>query len=430
MTNLMRRMLTIVILLAALAPAGLTLSPVSAQSDPSTDCWQPGQLSIAGAQMTWSAPPATVIDPAKSYQATLQTSAGDIVLQLDPVNAPIATNNFVCLAQAGYYSGTDFHRIFAGTLIQGGDPTATGMGGPGYTLPSDPTTGSYPSGSVAMANAAPNQNGSQFFIAISDLTGRIPNDYPVFAQVTRGMEVVQTISNGAAVANSSGEQSKPVDPSVLLNVSILATGDQTGAPAGPVVTTPTATTVAAPTAQPTAVPPSVTATTGAQARPGSQTASTTTGQTPETPATGGSGCEGFEEYQTAFDDAYFNTALQNGDALAFLMSLQQSDGSQNMFEQMTAEQATAMSAFYLALAGEIGKITPPPFAAEWHAVQIEIFQALGEFTANIASQGLTIASMQASPVLIDLTGKSDAALAGAVALCADFEAWASGETEE
>jgi hypothetical protein len=89
-----------------------------------------------------------------------------------------------------------------------------------------------------------------------------------------------------------------------------------------------------------------------------------------------------------------------------------------------------MSAFYLALADEIGKITPPPFAAEWHAVQIEIFQALGEFTANIASQGLTIAAMQASPVLNDLTTRSDAALAGAVALCADFEAWASGETEE
>ena len=158
-----------------------------------------------------------------------------------------------------------------------------------------------------MANAAPNQNGSQFFIAISDLTGRIPNDYPVFAQVTRGMEVVQTISNGAVVANSSGEQSKPVDPSILLNISILATGDQSGAPAGPVVIGPTPTTVAVPTAQPTAVPPAATATTGAQARPGSQSASTTATQPP---ATGGSGCEGLEDYQSAFDDAYFNTALQ------------------------------------------------------------------------------------------------------------------------
>lgn len=425
MTNLLRRMLTLVILLAALAPAGLTLAPATAQTGSAAECWQPGQLSISGAQMTWSSPPATVIDPAKSYQATLQTTAGDIVLQLDPVNAPIATNNFVCLAQAGYYSGTDFHRIFANTLVQGGDPTASGTGNPGYTIPSDPTVGSYPSGSVAMANAAPNQNGSQFFIAISDLTGQIPNDYPVFAQVTSGMEVVQAISNGAVTANALGEQSKPVDPSILLNVSILATGDQTSGPVGPVVTVPTATTAAVPTAQPTAVPPTATTTSGAQSRPGNQTASTTTGQTP---VTTGSGCEGLEDYQTAFDDAYFNTALQNGDALAFLMSLQDSDGSQNMFQLMTAEQATAMSAFYLALSDEIAKITPPPFATEWHAVQIEIFRALSEFTANIASQGLTIAAMQASPVLADLTTRSDAALAGAIAQCADFATWAGGES--
>jgi cyclophilin family peptidyl-prolyl cis-trans isomerase len=425
MTNLMRRMLTFVILLATLAPAGLALSPVSAQNGPSAaDCWQPGQLSVSGAQMTWSTPPATVIDPAKTYQATLQTTAGDIVIELDPVNAPIATNNFVCLALAGYYSGTDFHRIFAGTLVQGGDPTATGMGSPGYTVPSDPTVGSYPSGSVAMANAQPNANGSQFFIAIADLTGQIPNDYPVFGQVTSGMDVVQTISNGAVTANVSGEQSKPVDPSVLLNVSILATSGQSSGPVGPVVTAATATATAAsvPTAQPTPVP----TTAGAQARPGSQTASTTE----QTPVTGGSGCDGLEEYQTAFDDAYMNVALQNGDALAFLMSLQQSDSSQNMFEQMTSEQATAMSAFYLALADEIETITPPPFAADWHAVQIEIFRALGDFTGNIASQGLTIASMQASPVLVDLTSKSDAALASAVAVCADFQSWATGESEE
>jgi cyclophilin family peptidyl-prolyl cis-trans isomerase len=418
-------MLTFVILLATLAPAGLALSPVSAQNGPSAaDCWQPGQLSVSGAQMTWSTPPATVIDPAKTYQATLQTTAGDIVIELDPVKAPIATNNFVCLALAGYYSGTDFHRIFAGTLVQGGDPTATGMGSPGYTVPSDPTVGSYPSGSVAMANAQPDQNGSQFFIAIADLTGQIPNDYPVFGQVTSGMDVVQTISDGAVTANVSGEQSKPVDPSVLLNVSILATSGQSSGPVGPVVTAATATATAAsvPTAQPTPVP----TTAGAQARPGSQTASTTE----QTPVTGGSGCDGLEEYQTAFDDAYMNVALQNGDALAFLMSLQQSDSSQNMFEQMTSEQATAMSAFYLALANEIETITPPPFAADWHAVQIEIFRALGDFTGNIASQGLTIASMQASPVLVDLTSKSDAALASAVAVCADFQSWATGESEE
>lgn len=425
MTTTLRKALTLVILFAALAPVGTMAPRVSAQGEPTAaDCWQPGQLSISGAQMTWTSPPATIIDPAKSYQATLQTTAGDIVIQLDGVNAPIATNNFVCLALAGYYSGTDFHRIFANTLVQGGDPTATGMGNPGYTIPSDPTVGSYPSGSVAMANAAPDQNGSQFFIAIADLTGQIPNDYPVFGQVVRGLDVVQAISNGAVTANSSGEQSKPVDPSVVINMSILATGSQNGAPAGPIITTPTATSPAVPV-QPTPIP--TVAGSGAQARPGSQAAPAATGQS-QVPA--GSGCEGMTEYQTAFDDAYMSVALQNGDALAFLMSLQQSDSSQNMFEQMTTEQATAMSAFYYALADEISKITPPAFAAEWHAVQIEIFRALGDFTANIASQGLPLASMQASPVMVDLTGKSDAALASAVAACADFQAWATGETEE
>ncbi len=121
------------------------------------------------------------------------------------------------------------------------------------------------------------------------------------------------------------------------------------------------------------------------------------------------------------------TALANSDALAFLMSLQNSTSSESMFQQMTATQAAAMSAFYTALADAIALITPPAFAAQWHSVQIEIFRALGEFTGNIASQGLTIASMQASPIITDLIGKSDTALAAAVAGCSAFQAWASGE---
>jgi peptidyl-prolyl cis-trans isomerase B (cyclophilin B) len=424
MTDFLRRLLSFVILLACLTPLAGTASVAAQSTVDGSACWQPGQLSVSGAQMTWTSPPATIIDPAKTYQAKFETTAGEILIQLDPVNAPITTNNFICLALAGYYSGTDFHRIFANTLIQGGDPTASGAGGPGYTVPSDPTVGSYPAGSVAMANAAPNQNGSQFFITASDLTGQIPNDYPVFGRVTGGMEVVEAISNGAVTANASGEQSKPVDPSVLISVAILSPVEQSGTSVGPVITAPTATAAAIPTAEPTAVP-TVAASTGAQSRPGNQTASTV-----QSPVTGGTDCDGMEDYQTAFDDAYLNVALQNGDALAFLMSLQNSDSSQSMFEQMTAEQAAAMSTFYYALADEITLITPPAFAAEWHGVQIEIFRALGDFTGNIATQGLTIASMQASPVLIDLTTRSDAALASAIAVCADFQAWATGEVDE
>lgn len=419
MTGFLRKLLGVVIVVLSLSPMA-TYSPVLAQSAvDGSGCWPSGSLSINGAQMTWPSAPATIIDPALSYQAKLQTSAGEILIQLDPVGAPIATNNFVCLALAGYYAGTDFHRIIANTFIQGGDPTATGLGNPGYTIPSDPTVGSYPVGSVAMANAAPNRNGSQFFIAAADLSTVIPADYPVFGQVIGGMDVVSAISNGAVTASASGEQSKPVDPSILLNVSITS-GAQGATTEGPVIAAPTATTIAVATAVPT-----VASAGGAQSRPGGSTASTN--PTAVTGVTGSAGCEGFEEYKTAFDDAYMNTALANGDALAFLMSLQSSTSSESMFEQMTPEQAAAMSEFYAALADAIALITPPPFAAQWHSVQIEIFRALSEFTGNIASQGLTIASLQASPIMSDLIDRSDAALAAAVASCADFQSWASGE---
>ncbi len=410
MTNLLRKALGFVLLLSVLAPL-TAQSPISAQSPlDGSACWQPGQLRISGAQMSWPVPPATIIDPGQFYTAALQTTAGTITIALDAASAPIATNNFICLALAGYYTGTDFHRIFANTLIQGGDPTATGLGNPGYTIPSDPTTGNYHAGSVAMANAAPNRNGSQFFIAATDLTGLIPNDYPVFGHVTSGMDAVLTISNGAVTPTASGEASKPVDPSVLLNVTIT-TGEPANAPAGPVLTTPVATMPAAPSDT-------------AQTRPGSLPATA-----PPVTASLEPGCAGFDAYQTAFDDAYVDTAVENPDALAFLMSLQ-NDPSQSMFEQMTAAQANAMSVFYHALADAMAQIPPPPFAAEWHSVQIEIFRALGDFTAKIASQGLTLASMQAAPVLNDLVDRSDAAAASAAGSCAEFEAWASGEQAE
>ncbi len=414
MTNLLRKAIGIALLLSLFVPLHITPSVAAQSTLDGSACWQPGQLSIAGASMTWAAPPATIIDPTQTYTATLQTTAGVVTVALDAAHAPIATNNFICLALAGYYTGTDFHRIFAGTLIQGGDPTAAGTGNPGYTVPSDPTTGSYPAGSVAMANAAPDQNGSQFFIAAADLTGRIPDQYPVFGQVTSGMDVVLAISNGAVTSTASGEQSKPIDPSVLSSVTIEISG-QTGAPVGPVVAQPTA----------TAIPPTPPAAGDAQTRPGSVPAATS-----PTPAPDVAGCAGFDEYTGAFDDAYFQTALQYPDALAFLMSLQDSDNTQSIFDLMTAEQASAMSAFYYGLADTMTQISPPPYATEWHAIQTEIFRALGDFTDNIASQGLTIASIQASPILIDLTNRSDAAIAGATAVCAEFGPWATGESGE
>jgi cyclophilin family peptidyl-prolyl cis-trans isomerase len=429
-------MLTLVILLAALAPAGFTWSGVLAQAGlDGSACWPQGALTgVSGGTMTWSQAPATIIDPTQSYQASLDTTAGNILIQLDAANAPIATNNFICLALAGYYTGTDFHRIFAGFLIQGGDPSATGTGNPGYTIPSDPTLGPYPIGSVSMANSGPDQNGSQFFIAAADLTGAFDPIYPVFGQVSGGMEVVQAISEGAVQAQVDGEQSKPVDPAVVLNVTIETAGGSAG-PAGPALNQPTQTPVPAPeqptqTPQPTAEPTQASASTDAQGRPGGSTASTAPTTTTNTGVVPGAGCTGFPEYQEAFDQAYTTVAIANPDALAFLLEVQNAPETTNIFEEMTPEQASAMSAFYLGLSDELSAITPPAFAAEWHAIQIEIFRELGEFTGNVASQGLMFASMQASAAMSDLSDRSDAAVIAANDVCGEFAAWATGEEPE
>jgi cyclophilin family peptidyl-prolyl cis-trans isomerase len=432
----MRRMLTLVIVLAALTLVAVTSTVTLAQAElDGSACWPQGALTgVSGGSMTWSQPPATIIDPAQSYQASLDTTEGNVLIQLDAANAPLATNNFICLALAGYYTGTDFHRIFSGYLIQGGDPSATGTGNPGYSISSDPTLGPYPIGAVAMANAMPNQNGAQFFIAATDLTGAIPADYPVFGQVVGGLEVVQAISQGAVQAQLDGEQSKPVDPSVLLSVTIQTAA---GAPTavGPVVTVPTQTPPVV--AQPTEAPPppaeptqATTPDSSAQGRPGGSTAATSPTAVAGTTGTDATGCAGFPEYQSAFDGAYTSAAVANPEALAFLLEAQSNPDVQNIFEDITPEEATALSGFYLSLADAIAAITPPAFAAEWHAVQVEIFRALGEFSGNIATQGLMFASMQASSTMGDLSTRSDAAAAAANAACADFAAWATGEEAE
>jgi peptidyl-prolyl cis-trans isomerase B (cyclophilin B) len=117
---------------------------------------------------TLSAAPAMSIDPAKTYTAVMSTSCGDITIALDPKSAPQTVNSFVNLAQKGFYDGTLFHRIVTDFVDQGGDPTGTGSGGPGYTLPDEPPANGYQAGSVAMANAGSGTTGSQFFLVVSD----------------------------------------------------------------------------------------------------------------------------------------------------------------------------------------------------------------------------------------------------------------------
>ena len=136
------------------------------------------------------------IDPTKRYTATMDTSMGTIVISLDPINAPKTTNNFVFLALNHYYDGIIFHRIIKGFVCQGGDPQGSGMGGPGYRFEDElPKPGKYAIGSLAMANAGPNTNGSQFFIISGQSGCTLPPLYSLFGQVVKGLDVVEAMQN-------------------------------------------------------------------------------------------------------------------------------------------------------------------------------------------------------------------------------------------
>jgi len=156
------------------------------------------------------------IDPSKRYTATMETSMGTIVIALDAVNAPKTVNNFVFLAAHHYYDGVVFHRIINGFMCQGGDPTGTGRGGPGYRFEDElPKAGQYELGSVAMANAGPNTNGSQFFIISGNDGVRLPPQYSLFGKVVKGMEVVEAMQ-----AVSTDRSDRPRDDVVIQSVTV------------------------------------------------------------------------------------------------------------------------------------------------------------------------------------------------------------------
>ena len=129
------------------------------------------------------------IDSAKKYRATVTTARGTMVMELDPGLAPKTVNNFVSLARDGFYDGLQFHRVVPDFVIQGGCPEGTGTGGPGYRFRDEPVKGEYTLGAVAMANAGPNTNGSQFFVCIDDCTRKLDKAYNLFGYVTGGMDV-------------------------------------------------------------------------------------------------------------------------------------------------------------------------------------------------------------------------------------------------
>ena len=161
-----------------------------------------------GGAKQWSAPPEMSIDVAKAYFATISTTMGDIDVKLLVEDAPRTVNNFVFLAREGFYENVKFHRIIKDFMVQTGDPTGTGSGGPGYRFPDEPVVRKYEKGILAMANAGPNTNGSQFFIVHGSAVNLPPN-YTIFGTVTRGMDVVDAIASSPVGRSPSGEQSMP-----------------------------------------------------------------------------------------------------------------------------------------------------------------------------------------------------------------------------
>lgn len=154
----------------------------------------------------------------KKYQVTLKTTKGDIVIELAGDKTPKTVENFVTLANKGFYNGTIFHRVIEGFMIQGGDPNGNGTGGPGYTFADEPFEGRYVRGTVAMANAGPNTNGSQFFIMHKDQP--LPRNYVIFGHVVSGMDIVDIIATAPVEKSFSGESSKPVDPVSVTTVTV------------------------------------------------------------------------------------------------------------------------------------------------------------------------------------------------------------------
>jgi cyclophilin family peptidyl-prolyl cis-trans isomerase len=153
------------------------------------------------------------LEAGKSYTVTIETSAGTLEAELHAEDAPATVNNFVFLAGEGFYDDVIFHRVIKGFMIQGGDPTGTGRGGPGYRFNDEPVSRKYMRGTLAMANAGPNTNGSQFFIMHADYG--LPPNYTIFGQLTKGYDVLDNIATAP-----TGAQDRPNDPVTIKGIAV------------------------------------------------------------------------------------------------------------------------------------------------------------------------------------------------------------------
>ena len=167
----------------------------------------------------YSSPPEMTIDKSKTYTAIVHTSKGDMSLELFASDVPVTVNNFVFLAKEGFYENVGFHRIIKDFMVQGGCPKGDGTGGPGYRFNDEPVTRSYEKGTVAMANAGPNTNGSQFFIVHGANVGLPPN-YTIFGTLTDGMDVLDTLANSPVASGGRGENSTPTEKLTIQSIEI------------------------------------------------------------------------------------------------------------------------------------------------------------------------------------------------------------------
>ena len=201
--------LVVTVAVAACASAA-TPTPVATAAPVPTAAAAPAATTTTGGTANvgqWNKPPAMTIDVNKQYSAVIKTTEGDMTADLFPKDAPVTVNNFVFLANQHFYENIKFHRIIAGFMVQTGDPTGTGSGGPGYKFNDEPVKRKYLRGTLAMANSGPNTNGSQFFIMHQDYG--LPPNYTIFGQVTGGLDVLDKIATVPVAAGAGGEASVP-----------------------------------------------------------------------------------------------------------------------------------------------------------------------------------------------------------------------------
>ena len=189
----MVRTLSIICLVLVLVVSSLMAACAQTAPTPAPSPAPSPKIALEVKIMQWDSPPKMMIDTAKKYTAIMETEKGTMELELFAKDVPKTVNNFVFLAREGYYDGTTFHRVIPGFMVQGGDPTGTGRGGPGYRFEDEFTEHGHITGALSMANAGPNTNGSQFFItyvAVQQLDGK----HSVFGQLVKGMDILKAIT--------------------------------------------------------------------------------------------------------------------------------------------------------------------------------------------------------------------------------------------